>query len=177
MRSTGQWPSLWLLVFLMAPCPVPAESVEEYTAKAALAFHFARYTDWPEVPGAAMPEALRVCVVGEKTLVEAFQRIGGRRVGDRHIQVEALRRGDEPGNCQLIYIDSRDRRSISPLLASVRDLPILTIGEIPGFTDYGGIINLYRSGDKLRFEVSLKAAKRANLAISSRLLRLARVLE
>jgi len=54
---------------------------------------------------------------------------------------------------------------------------VLTVGEIPDFADYGGIINLYRSGDKFRFEVNLKAARRANLIISSSMLRLARIIE
>ncbi len=168
---------LALCTLLLPRMMLWADTVEEYTAKAALTFNFARYTDWPASAVATSPEVLRVCVKGGDTVITAFKGVGGRRIGKRHIRVNALRRGDDPGNCDVIFVDSRDRRSISLLLARVRDLPVLTIGEIPGFADYGGIINIFRSGDKFRFEVSLKAAKRTNLVISSRLLRLAKVID
>ena len=77
----------------------------------------------------------------------------------------------------LLFIGSSDRQRVNRLLAGVRDRPVLTIAELPGFTDFGGIINLYRADDRLRFEVNLGAAKRAGLAISSRLLRLARIVK
>ncbi len=164
-----------VLVTILNPLAAQPDSVDEYAAKAVLAFNFARYTDWPKSAIAASPDSLRVCVVGDDTLVRSFQGISGRRIGERSIQVTALRGRDRPSKCDLIFINSRDRSVIAHLFSDIRDLPILTIGEIPDFADYGGIINLYRSDNKIRFEVSLAAAERANLTISSRLLRLARI--
>ena len=57
----------------------------------------------------------------------------------------------------------------------VKWLPILTIGETPGFAARGGIINLTLEDNKVRFEVNIGAAKQANLNISSRLLALAKI--
>jgi len=170
---------VWLLVLglLVVPDSLWADSVQEFAAKAALTFNFARYTDWAETALEDSPDILRVCVVGDESLVEAFQAISGRQVGARYIRVSVLARRDKPGDCDLIFIEGRDRVRIPLLLSSVRDKPVLTIGEIPDFIDYGGIIKLYRLDGKIRFEISLKAAKRANLVISSRLLRLAKVVE
>lgn len=168
---------LAVLLMLLMPPVARSDSVEEYTAKAALTFNFARYTDWPESAIAASPDALRVCVLGDDSLARSFQGISGRRIGERRIKVNVLHSRDKPGSCDLIFINSRDRNKIALLFSYIRNLPILTIGEIPDFADYGGIINLYRSDDKIRFEVNLAAARQANLVISSRLLRLARVIE
>ena len=168
---------LAVLLIMMAPPVARSDSVEEYAAKAALTFNFARYTDWPESAIAASPDALRVCVLDDDSVARSFQGISGRRVGERRIKVNVLRSRDKPGSCDLIFINSRDRNKIALLFSDIRNLPVLTIGEIPDFTDYGGIINLYRSDDKIRFEVNLAAARQANLVISSRLLRLARVIE
>jgi hypothetical protein len=52
---------------------------------------------------------------------------------------------------------------------------ILTIGETEGFALRGGVIGFYNDGSKIRFEINLKAAKSANLRISSRLLQLAQL--
>lgn len=152
-----------------------SNAVEEYVAKAALTFNFARYTEWPAAAVANSPAILRVCVVGDDAVVAAFQAINGKPVGQRQIRVSALHKLDKPGGCDVIFVNIRDRRKVSLLLGSVHDHPILTIGELPDFTDYGGIINLYRSAKKIRFEINLAAASKANLAISSRLLRLAKV--
>jgi len=50
----------------------------------------------------------------------------------------------------------------------------LTVGETPDFLAQGGIINFILEGGKVRFQIDSKAAERADLRISSHLLRLAR---
>jgi hypothetical protein len=52
--------------------------------------------------------------------------------------------------------------------------PTLTIGEIPGFSEWGGVIELVLEENKFRFEINAGAARRGGLKISSRLLQLAR---
>ena len=59
------------------------------------------------------------------------------------------------------------------LLARVRDLPVLTIGDEIDFCLIGGIINLQVIDGRVRFEISLTQARRANLKIDTQLLRLA----
>ena len=54
-----------------------------------------------------------------------------------------------------------------------RDLPVLTIGDEIDFCLTGGIINLQVIDGRVRFEISLTQARRANLKIESQLLRLA----
>ena len=58
----------------------------------------------------------------------------------------------------------------------LKGVPVLTIGETPGFAKNGGIINLILEDNKVRFEVNVQAAKDADLNISSRLLALARII-
>ena len=58
-----------------------------------------------------------------------------------------------------------------------KSMPVLTIGEMPGFARHGGIINLTLEDSKVRFEVNVEAAKEAELNISSRLLALAKIIQ
>jgi hypothetical protein len=55
-----------------------------------------------------------------------------------------------------------------------QDLPTLTIGELQGFSEWGGVIELFVDDNKFRFEINAAAARRGNLKVSSQLLRLAR---
>jgi hypothetical protein len=59
------------------------------------------------------------------------------------------------------------------VVAGLRDLPILTISDIDGFAEKGGIAQFFFERGQLRFFVHLEAVKRSRLQISSRLLALA----
>ena len=78
-------------------------------------------------------------------------------------------------DCNILFVSSSEKEHIPDLFNMVKWLPILTIGETPGFATRGGIINLTLQDNKVRFEVNIEAAKQANLNISSRLLALARI--
>ena len=56
------------------------------------------------------------------------------------------------------------------IAGELRDLPVLTISDIEGFGELGGIAQFYFDQGRLRFSVNVKAAKRARLEISSKLL-------
>ena len=63
------------------------------------------------------------------------------------------------------------------LVQMVRGLPILTVGETPGFAEHGGVIRFVLEDNRVRFEVNVEAAHQADLTISSRLLTLARIVQ
>ena len=51
----------------------------------------------------------------------------------------------------------------------------MTVGNAPGFTRQGGIINFIMQDNRVRFEINPEAADRAGLRISSKLLQLATI--
>ena len=63
------------------------------------------------------------------------------------------------------------------ILASSKGSSTLTVGEAKGFAERGGIINLTREENKLRFEVNINAAAQTRLKISSKLLALAKIVK
>jgi hypothetical protein len=58
-------------------------------------------------------------------------------------------------------------------IENVRDGPVLTISDVEGFTDRGGIAECFFVDGRLRFKIHPKSAERAGLRISSRLMQLA----
>ena len=58
----------------------------------------------------------------------------------------------------------------------IADQPVLSISEVPGFVAAGGIIELYREKKRTRFQINLGVARKLNLEISSKLLRMAKVI-
>ena len=61
------------------------------------------------------------------------------------------------------------------MLASLKQLPILTVSDAEGFADAWGIVQLFIETNRIRFAINPKAAERARLRLSSKLLSLARI--
>jgi hypothetical protein len=167
-----------MLVFLALPvvCPMRAtgqSDVEEYRLKAAFLFHFSQFVDWPS--NSSTDGTLIVCVAGEDPFQGDLERtVQGKAVHGKSIQVQHIRQAHESKRCQLLFVGSNESGSVQELLAAVRDMPVLTVGESEDFLRQGGIIRFCMEDRKVRFEVNEDASRRAHLSVSSRLLLLAK---
>ena len=112
--------------------------------------------------------------MGEEFLADAFRPLTKKTIGSHPIVVKTSVWLERPQDCQLIFVQRTERQVLGRLFAAIADLPVLTIGEMPGFTDTGGIINLFAEHERMVFEIDLNNARRANIKLSSRLLKLAR---
>jgi hypothetical protein len=77
-------------------------------------------------------------------------------------------------SCHVLYLATRDADASATVLAMVKSAPVFTVGDGDGFTDSGGIAQLVTEDGRLRFVINLIAAHQARLAISSKLLGLAK---
>ena len=59
------------------------------------------------------------------------------------------------------------------ILEPLKTLPLLTVWESDQFLDRGGVINFVKKDGKVRIEIDLDAARRGQLQISSKLLKVA----
>jgi hypothetical protein len=75
----------------------------------------------------------------------------------------------------VIFVNRSEIRQVQSILRTLKDTGILTIGDMSGFAEQCGIINFYLKSGKVRFEINIEASHRENLQISSKLLRLARI--
>jgi hypothetical protein len=158
---------------LMCGITSTAQEVTAPALKAAFVYHLPKFTEWP--PAAIAPgHPFSLCVLGEATVAEAFERmVKGRDYGGRRIIVSRLAPGATALGCHALYIAPGATR-VEPVLAEVRERPVLTISDIEGFTKLGGITQLYFDGGQLRVFIDVAAAHRAGLKISSRLLQLSK---
>lgn len=76
--------------------------------------------------------------------------------------------------CHVLFISGSERQRFGSIISAVQGLPVLTIADVPGFLEQGGVINLGIENNKIYFEINLAAASRANLTLRSQLLRLAK---
>lgn len=153
----------------------PAAS-PEYAVKSAFLYNFATFVEWPaEAPSASAPQ-LTICVLGADPFGETLdQAVAGKTIGARPLAIKRISRVPEAVDCAVLFVGAGEGLRLPSLFADLRGLPVLTVGDVEGFAEAGGIIGMFVENNRVRFEINLGAADKARLKISSKLLSLARI--
>ena len=161
---------LWgACVFSSGAADAPALS--EYQVKALFLFNFAKYVDWPPQAFATGTAPIVIGVVGTDNFGDSFKQvIAGKTVNGRAVVIKQVT--DEPGYqaCHILFVSVSEKGRIAEILSAVKDTAVLTVGETDQFLTQNGMINLRKKDNKIRLEINLGGAQRANLKLSSKLL-------
>lgn len=150
------------------------QSMDEYAVKAAFVLNFARYTQWPEDAFDSPTEPFNLCVLGDKAIKKSFQALDGKKIGSRPLQVRFRCKRKDADKCNILFFsDGVDPATLLETLAAVKGKQVLTIGETKTFINSGGVINLFNREERLYFEINETTARKQQLKLSSRLLKLA----
>jgi len=158
-----------------------ASDSSEYLIKAGFIFNFAKFVEWPAAAFAQPDSPIVIGILGTDpfgTIID--QIVQDKKIGGRGFVVKRLRWGGdvkEIRECKILFVGASERAHVDELVQLVKTLPILTVGETPGFAERGGVIRFVLEDNKVRFEVNVEAAHQAELNISSRLLTLARIVQ
>jgi hypothetical protein len=170
---------LALVATLAWPAGLRAESAlqREYEIKAAYLYNFINYIEWPENALPSTGGTITIGIVGENPFEGALQSLAGKQVKGRTLAVKQITDPKDLDGCQIVFISSSEKERVTELLERLKDSRILTVSEIDGFAQRGGIINFISERNKVRFEINPDAARRLGLTISSELLKLAKVVK
>lgn len=156
----------------IAPSAI-ADVGSERSIKAAFVAKFIGYVEFPG-RAAAATAPLAIGVVGADDVAGELARIvAGRGINGRAISVRAMAAGDRLDTVDVLFIGVGESERAERLLRSAAAEGILTITEFDRALRQGSVINFRIVDERVRFEVSLAAAEKANLKLSSRLLSVA----
>jgi hypothetical protein len=165
--------TLSFLVTLLSAMTALA-SRDEYQVKAAFLLNFAKLIKWPAKNQPAPGQPIVLGVVGSADVAKSMSsKLEGVRVGDHPVAVRIVSRAAEVEGCHMVFLASG--RDDDAILEAARSRAALSVGESEGFAARGGMVNFFNEGKKLRFEINTDAAAQAQIEISSRLLRLAKL--
>lgn len=146
----------------------------EYQVKAAFLFNFAKFVEWPPQAFAGPTSPIVIGILGENPFGDDLERtIRDKTVNNRPFTIKEIRSLPEATNCHILFISTSEKKRLSEIFESLRGATVLTVGETERFVETGGMINLVKEADKIRFQINDGAAKGAGLKISSKLLNLA----
>lgn len=156
----------------------------ESAVKASFLYNFAKFVEWPANTFDTPDTPIILCILGDNSFGDDIEIIGNKKVRNRILLVRHLQNlrssiGEliNSSKCHILYIDSSEIKNLSMILSEISGLPCLTVSDIKDFAHLGGMIGLFKQNNKIHFEINMHTTKMSGMTISSRLLKLARIID
>lgn len=158
----------------------PPEQLQQKKVKAVFVLNVAKFVRWPETAVQAHRDQLTLCYDQDDVLGSAYEIIRNHSVNGRPLVRKWIDSKEDLGACDMLLLSEAGlkRYRNAPLVSP--DSPLLVVADLTAHKStgeaYPGVhIALVRKGSKIGFDVNLSAVHRSHLKLSSRLLRLARI--
>ena len=165
--------TLFIVLALAMACPdrCAAQQASEYDIKAVYIYNFLLFITWPP----SESEELVVGIVGDNPFGKAFREVEDTAVKGtaKRLKIKRLgryREGEALGGCNILFISGSEKENFEKITAAVKNRPVLTVAESPGFLARGGMISLVVINDKVRWEIHRTRIEEAGLKLTSQLL-------
>jgi hypothetical protein len=146
----------------------------ERRVKAAFIYKFLGYTDFPAQAFSEPDGPVIIGIVGaDDVAAEVARIVAGRIVNHHRVLVRQFRENDAPGQVHLLFVAGSDGARVGRVLRAWPARPMLLVTECDDGLQHGSVINFRIVDQHVRFDVSLDAAERNNIKLSSRLLTVA----
>lgn len=157
-------------------CLALAETAQDSSVIAALVLNFARFTEWPAGAIKDDEPVIRLCVLGDNVTQDSFDDVDEKQVAGKVLKIIKMARVKNVEQCHLLYVSNLDRSTTIQLFSDTNKQHVLTLsGDDEHFLKDGGMVTLRIVEGKVNIQINLNAVKRAGLQISSRVLKLASI--
>ncbi len=149
-----------------------AEQFSGDALKAAFLYRFPGYVHWPDE---SRNPLFTIAVLGADGVAGELERmLVDQLIKEKPARVRKISSVNELGDAQVLFIGSgQSSGAIKRAVMALEARPVLVVTDDSHGIDSGGTINFTQVERRIRFEISLMAAKRAGLTISSDLLSVA----
>jgi hypothetical protein len=162
-----------LAAFSRCPAQIAGEPAMEYQVRAAFLLNFTKFIEWPHVESAGAESQARICIMGDDPFGALLDQMAdGEVLQERKLVVQRLHQ-ETPKACDVIYFSKGEQQDIGSVLSDIGP-GVLTVGEGDAFLREGGVIAFVVENRRVRFDINQKAAVKAGLKISSKLMSVAR---
>lgn len=168
--------TLACILLLMAPRMDAQVALAEYQVKAAYLFNFLKFVEFPEESFGDSLAPIVIGIVGKDPFGPSLpQVVVGKTVEGRDLVIRNFHTGENLREAHILFISASEKKRLPQILAGLQGVSVLTVADLDGFLDEGGMIQFLSESDRVRFAINVNAAGRAKIKISSKLLSLARM--
>lgn len=175
-----RWCAIILSLVISIPLHAPAQETlsREFQIKAVFLFNFTQFVQWP---ADAFPDPTSPFVIGvlgqDPFGAYLDETIMNEAVGNHNLVVERYATVEDIKNCHILFVSLTNKQEVRKALDAVKGKPVLTVSDAEGFAKSGGMVRLYNEVGHIRLRINVQPVTDANLVMSSKLLRLADVVQ
>ncbi|MCU0288470.1 MAG: YfiR family protein [Acidobacteria bacterium] len=149
---------------------------DEYDVKIAYIKNFFDFIKWPAE--SLNSNEFIFGIIGDTPLSEQIKKLSNQiKFPDKKVSVRIISDLVQIKECHALIIGNIDAEKLKEILALIGNLPILSISETEGFSEIGVLINLFKIENNVKFEINYSAVKKSGLNFSSKLYKLARLID
>jgi len=152
-----------------------SELSRENKIKAVLIYRFTKFIEWTPESFSDNQDPLILTIIGNDPLSKAIDALHGKKVKGRKLLIKRITSIEDIDKSHIFYIAQSEKERLTEILQTTRELCVLTISDIKGFSKKGGIINFFMVENTVRFEINVAAAQEAGLEVKPSLLKLSKV--
>jgi hypothetical protein len=135
-----------------------------------------KFVEWPEEAFADRLAPIVIGIIGDDPFGDALpQVVWGKTVQGRDLVIRKYHTGEDLRGSHILFISASEKKRIRQILSSLYRSCVLTVADIGGFLEEGGMNLLFSEENRVRFAMNVDAANQAKLNLSSKLPSLARV--
>jgi len=152
--------------------------INESDLKAAFIFNFTRFVTWPVKQTSLTQENkdFVIGLLGDNAFSESLNDlVRGEKVDRKPLIVRQIKKPADAADCDIVFIPQSHEDELQATLSITKGKPILVIGDTAQMANDGCIIAFDRKDRKVKIVVNLEAVEQSNLKISSKLLRLSKL--
>ena len=152
----------------------------EYQVKSVFIYNFAKFVDWPQEAFRDDASPVSVCILGEDPFGGEMDLLLNKRARGRGFDIQRLEKftnNDDLKSCHVLFVSKSEAGLVQKVIKSVQGTGVLTVSDVDGFVESGGIIEFRMRENKVRLAISLLASEQAGIKISAKLLKLAEVVK
>jgi hypothetical protein len=174
LPRVARWAGLsgLLLLFCLPYCAAGQgyEIANPSKVEAAFLRNFARYVTWPAHAFAEDRSPWNICILGGDPFGEVLEKtFKGRTEQGRTFEILRAEALDNLPSCQIVFVAYKEAAKRRAALAELKNRPVLTVGDAPGFLHEGGIIR-FQVEDYVEMSVNLDQARSVSLKIQTKML-------
>jgi hypothetical protein len=171
------WVALGLILLggTVLPGTAQMRTQREYEVKAGVLYHIIEYVEWPAGSLTNSPAEIQIGLLGQIPFAEALEVLDGKTLQGRKVVVRQLATLQDAAKCQVVFIGASEKPRIQEIIGELKNQPVLTVSEVEGFAERGGMVNLVAGQNRVVMEINREVANQSRLSISSHLLKLAKL--
>jgi hypothetical protein len=122
---------------------------------------------------------INICTLGDSPLGNAVEKLPRTLADGRRVDLRALAGNADSSECEFLFIGRSEADNLEPLLRRIQGRRLVTVSDIEGFAQSGGIVefSLRSDGSGVLILINRKAAQKQGIEFNAQLLRLARIVE